>query len=626
MAKPIPFGKSLRYLSSRNFQIGRVGPSKGEGITLPANWLAISLISLAFFGVFFSSTMTKHDRMKLDVPSFYAYLPSIFIYNDIKLNYINKNPDFFADKIWYYTTNSNERVIKHTIGFSLFLSPFFLAGHLISLLTNSPSHGYTLIYQNALSIGIFLYLISGMFLLGNVLKKYFKENISAITLLILFFGTNLFWYTTFEGLMSHALVFFLVSLNIYLFLKYDETPKEKYLYLFSLFFGLMVLTRPILLVSILFFGALALSSNNGFKKLIQPKISSAKNFLISFFLFLTGILPQIIYWKISTGSWIFNPYNEEGFILWDPHFWSLIFGFRKGLFIYSPLLLLIIPGFVFMFYDKKNLLIALLLITSTSFYLISCWWVSSSGPSWGNRYLIDFFPFIAFPFSQGIQALISRKLFIKVFSSLVIALLLILNLFQTWQYKNGLIHFDDMTRESYMSGFLQTKQKENWGSLLRPFDWNRRLKGRSQIKYSKVHFSNIGNKEIINIRSSLGTYLLMNELKPYAIASQLSLPNKYADLNVVHIKGNMICIRAHNGNYFKIDEQNQKAITASAKQIEEATRFLIEFPDPYDNQVHLKEKNGDYLGIVNEFPYLLKAGFKTPSYLQTFRYYCFVKD
>ncbi|MCB0815419.1 MAG: hypothetical protein KDB87_19920, partial [Flavobacteriales bacterium] len=69
-------------------------------------------------------------------------------------------------------------------------------------------------------------------------------------------------------------------------------------------------------------------------------------------LVLGGLPPVLLllsYWKVYGGAWIFDSYQNpgEGLDLFYPHLHRFLFSFRKGWFIYTPLMLVAAAGLLF---------------------------------------------------------------------------------------------------------------------------------------------------------------------------------------------------------------------------------------------------------------------------------------
>src|SRR6218665_138410 len=233
-----------------------------------------SLYSIAFiFAFIFASSFYFHlwqkNRITLDAPSYYTYLPAVFVYGDLHLNYIDKDPAFFKDKIWYYRIDNGNKLIKHPMGISVALSPFFLAGHLLAKVSGSAADGYSMPYQNAVSIGVVIYLFIGLYYLRKILLQFFSDKIAALTLFATVIGTNLLWYSTFEGLMPHAISFAFWCISMYTFMQWLKTGRQQSIFIFALAFGMIVLIRPFSLVGIVFFLIYGSISMGGIKHFIE---------------------------------------------------------------------------------------------------------------------------------------------------------------------------------------------------------------------------------------------------------------------------------------------------------------------------------------------------------------------
>ena len=306
-------------------------------------FLAIFIIS-----VFFVFNIWKQNRITIDVPSYYTYLPSAIIYHDLKLNYIDKNPQFFSDKIWYYRLPNGNRLIKHSMGLSVALLPFFLAGHAVAPMFGFAQDGYSLPYQNAMSIGVIIYFLTGLYYLKKNLLRFFSDKAVALTFLSIVSGTNLLWYLTFEGLMTHGISFSLLCICIYAFFNWLDYGKHKHLVIFSIAFGIILLIRPLAITLLLYFLIYGLINKGGIANFIifcrqHFKIILAGSAIV--FLFLSF---QLSYWKFITGHWFFDAYIDEHFILDRPMASPFLFSFRKGWLVYTPIMIFSVIGFIFL--------------------------------------------------------------------------------------------------------------------------------------------------------------------------------------------------------------------------------------------------------------------------------------
>ena len=111
-------------------------------------------------------------------------------------------------------------------GPALFWSPFYILAHIILTLMQYPnSHtGVTPGHQAALSFAAVVYGSAALFLIFEVLKKYFTKNIALVSVLVLTCSTFGVWYWLYEYFMPHTVSLFLTTLFLYLWLRWRESP------------------------------------------------------------------------------------------------------------------------------------------------------------------------------------------------------------------------------------------------------------------------------------------------------------------------------------------------------------------------------------------------------------------
>lgn len=570
---------------------------------------SIALIFAFLLSIFFYYDLWDKNRVTLDAPSYYTYLPATIIHQDLKLNFIDKDPSFFKDKIWYYRIDEGTKLIKHPMGISVMLSPFFVAGHLCAKLRGSSQTGYSMPYQNAVSLGVLIYLFIGLYYLRKLLLQFFSEKITAVTLLCIGLGTNLLWYSSFEGLMPHAISFSLVCVALYGYYQWLNAGLRKHLLLFALAFALIVLVRPLAITMILYFLLHALISKGSFRSLFEFLKPQGKALLLSTFIFFFIVSLQLCYWKYITGQWIFDGYIDEHFVFSSPQMIPFLFSFRKGLFIYTPLMLFAVMGLVIAFKKNKAIFWATLLILSLSVFLLSSWWAWSYGICWGMRPMIDYYPILAIPMAMAFAFFFEKGGLRKMICSVVIVLLISLNLFQTWQYKNGLIHYDDMSKEAYFYGFFQTKSSSEWVDKLKPYNWERRTKGLPQLDFDQTYFEGLNPVDMIIIRAYNMQYLAANPKAQNAVAAfeKEVMENDNSLFHVERQNDGTVCLLNGNGLYLSVNAELQEVLTASVPVPGPTEKFWIEFPDENDNRILIKASNNKYLSAGNEFPFIITA-------------------
>ncbi|MEA3464278.1 MAG: hypothetical protein U9R14_04390, partial [Patescibacteria group bacterium] len=196
-----------------------------KGFNFKFSWGTILLLIVIIPVINLFLQMWEKDEGVIiwDIKSYYAYLPATIIYNDLSLEFMDEDPDFFGKWIWPIETPTGKRCIVTSMGLSFLYSPFFLTSHAYASLSSKyEANGYTVPYHVGLIFSAFFYFILGMYYLRKVLKRFFSENVTALTLFLVALGTNLFYYTTYEAPMAHCYSFALISIFFYFVIKWHD--------------------------------------------------------------------------------------------------------------------------------------------------------------------------------------------------------------------------------------------------------------------------------------------------------------------------------------------------------------------------------------------------------------------
>lgn len=392
--------------------------------------------------------------IKSDVKGYYAYLPALFINNDLKLDDVSVYENGNGYKIWFKNSPDGVRFIKYSIGTAAMYAPFFGLAHVYAGLTGYEQDGFSVPYSFALSFSSLFYLLFGMLFLRKALLFYFSETVVTITLLILFCGTNLFNYATFDACYSHAYSFSLISGFIYFTLQWLKTEKVKFAIGCGLVFGMFVLIRPIDVVFILFPLLIHVRTWSGFKERIAFIWRNKRGVILFILMMIVCFIPQFIYFKIISNNWLFYSYTDEKFFFGNPNWINAIFSFRNGWLIYSPLMVFALVGFFTLRKQISGWLLPLTVIFVLYVFVISswwCWWYVG----FGNRAFINLYPFLSFTLAGFIAFLWKKRWWLKIVFSIVLLTGISLSIFQTFQYSRGVIHWGYMSKKAYTDSFLR---------------------------------------------------------------------------------------------------------------------------------------------------------------------------
>ena len=415
----------------------------------------IAFYFIVLLSIYFIKWGNSEHPFLMDVDQYYSYLVAQFIHHDFTFH--------FPHHYWLVETPTQQYIPKVTMGLAFLYLPFFTIGNIIAHVCNYETLGYSAPYYWSIHIGSILYVLIGLWYCRKSLLLFFKEWIVALSLLFVIIGTNLFFYTYKESEMSHGLLFFLFSVFIYHVLKWRQTDKIKHVYYFSFIAGLVTLIRPTEILILLFPLLIYVSNFSQLKSRLIEIINLKWKLIFSLFIFFIPIIPQLIFWKTHTGQFLFFSYGtQEGFFFADPKFYSVLFGWRKGWFIYTPIMILSIIGLLLMFFKRKDLFFSVFIYFVLNLYLICCWWDWGYGGAFGMRALVQCYAFLIIPFAFFLNwslSKIKKNVLRFILGTITVIYCLFCsynNVFQTYLMNNSLMHWDSMTKEAYKYTFLTT--------------------------------------------------------------------------------------------------------------------------------------------------------------------------
>ena len=420
----------------------------------------ITLLVIAF-SLFFIQPSEKYKKpINGDLKGYYAYLPAIFIYNDLQYSFVEEVEEKYYPKSHFKEFRNNfkgKKVNKTFVGLSILIAPFFLLAHGMSALFGFETDGYSILYQWSVVIAIWFYLWMSLRLLIRVLK-YFGANSKQSLLLncLLIFGTNITYYVSFDFTVSHIYSLFLINSLIYYCIKFKENTSSKKIISASLIFGLLVIIRPTnLLAGLLIFTVF--NTKEDFQFLKENLLAKKNLIFIGASLVLVFLIP-IIFWYLQTEHYLVYSYGEEGFDFSKPEILNMLFSYKKGWLLYNPILIFAFAGWIISFKSKIEGKLALF-YTLLMVYIYSCWWIWTFGAGFGQRVFIEY----SFLYVLGGLFLI-QKLNVNIKRILLIPILLIigLNIVQAIQTYKGILPGGKVTSEIYWENFLSFKKKARY--------------------------------------------------------------------------------------------------------------------------------------------------------------------
>ncbi|MBA3705195.1 MAG: glycosyltransferase family 39 protein [Bacteroidetes bacterium] len=420
-----------------------------------------------------------NNVIKNDAVSYYAYLPATFIYNDISLNFLGK-PTSAGVEMWPEKAPNGKNVIKTSMGVAFFYSPLFFVAHMCAPLFDFESTGYSEIYHLLVGFTSSLYLFLGLLFLRKILLRYYSENTTSFTIVVITLGTNMLYYSTIETLNPHIISFFLINGFLLFIIQWHENQKIKYVITLGLIIGFMTLVRPLNILLILVFLFYNIYDRDSFRNKIVLISRHFFGLVIIPFSTVLIFLPQLIYWKMQTGYYFFNSYIGEQFYFFNPHILEGLFSFRKGWLIYTPVMVLFFVGLFFMNGALKKWRMAIIIFYIVITYILFSWWCWWYGGSFGLRAYIDFYGLFAIPIAALIhQSKSNKKLYCVLLS--FCGIFLFLNIAQTYQAKRNIIHYDSMTSQKYRAVFLKFGKETDYSNhLLQRPDYDKAKSGQDE--------------------------------------------------------------------------------------------------------------------------------------------------
>ncbi len=382
-----------------------------------------------------------------DSMGYYMYLPTTFIYHSHKaLDWLPEDKHFDYS-IHNYLRSLREGgewsakgflVNKYTYGVAAMELPFFVIAHIYEKLTGGEANGYSASYRYMLKTSSIVYGILGILLLYRVLTSFFDKDTATRTVLVLLMGTNLFWFVFFQAGMAHVPLFFLYTLLLYLTIRLHKQPTMMRFVLTGLCAGLITIIRPVDILCLLIPLLYQVYSKESFRAKLAFIKTNVKGVLSGCFAFILPLLPQILYWKMLTGSYVYYSYGEESFHWLLPKILEGIFSFSNGWLIYSPVMVFSLIG-IFLYRLQKPVIWIVLTLLPMYVYIIYCWHTPTYINGLGSRPMIHMYPLLAIPLGAFIKYFSKKGVAPKLVVSLFFFFFIALNISYSIQSSRGVL-------------------------------------------------------------------------------------------------------------------------------------------------------------------------------------------
>ncbi|MEO8761666.1 MAG: hypothetical protein ABI388_09565 [Bacteroidia bacterium] len=444
------------------------------------------------------------ETINADGIGYYEYLPSTIVYHDInrKAKPVKTNPEFYNRIIntKVYIDYKEYKLNKYPCGAAVLISPFFIYKYISFARVDNDVDAYSEPFQPTVFYAAIFYLFLGLFFFKKLLQLYDVNLLNIFFLqLLIALATSVTNYVYNEAAFSHVYSLFAVSGFLFFSKSYFSTKNINKFIWACVFLALIALIRNINIIIVFFIPFLAGSVANlkeGFLSLFKQPIKLG----IAILCMVAIVSIQCIFWYLETGEFIVYSYKDEGFNFLSPAFTDILFSYKKGLFVYTPIVFISLFGLVRLGYNRQYyLLITWLAGFLFINYILSSWWCWYYGGSYGLRAYIEFYPVFFLLFGLFINHL---NLWVKIPVVLISLLTIPVNIIQTYQYKEYILNWSEMNKKGYWEVFL--KQDDRYKGYLwkRNYDINKYYVAEKEVMVEKIVIPENTETSIMQINSN----------------------------------------------------------------------------------------------------------------------------
>jgi hypothetical protein len=387
------------------------------------------------------------ETIRSDAKGYYGYLQALFLRHDL-----GKEP--FQ---WEYVKRTpNGTLNKYFAGTAVTMAPWFAIGHALALTdASAPRNGLSEYEMKALFVGAWCYLLLGLLAMRALLRAMtVSAEVVAWVVLAFGLGSTLLQMAGFQPGWSHIHSFCAISIFLLLIHRLSIGADHRWSLAASALFGLIVLIRPVNGLVLL---AVPVVAGDQLPALLARLRSTPSIILGSLIACALVLSIQPLLWKLQTGNWLEYGYGGEGFLWNRPEVFKVLFGFRRGLFLWTPVILLSGLGTLLLWRWDRTRAAWLLLYWTANVYVISCWWIWYYGSGFGARVFVDHYPVLAIPMALLLQRTSGRT---WILARIFIVACIALHLFQLWQYHTHILHHECMDRAKYVWAFGRYADKD----------------------------------------------------------------------------------------------------------------------------------------------------------------------
>lgn len=454
-----------------------------------SRWTVLALF--AVLCVMRVASLTPNE-LSWDVFGYYLYLPATVIHHDPLLHdtawihEVMRTHEVSGTLYQLSTAPDNSTPIYFFLmGMALCYAPFFLLGHGIALITGAPADGFSAPYQVSVALGCMAYVLIGLVHLRRILLQWSGDGVAAATIAVIVLGTNYLQFATAKDLETANFLFCWMAVLVWNTLRWHAEQRRANLLWIAGSIALITLIKPSEIVCGIIPLAWGVYDRASLRAKARLLAKHGKDLLLAVGLGLCVLAPQLLYWKVMTGDLVHDSYKNPGvgLDLLRPHIGDVLFSFRKGWLIYTPVMAFALAGLVPLYRRRRPVFWAVMLYAAVAFYILASWSEWWYGASYSVRPMITLYVVLALPLALALEAIGKATLPVRALGIGTVTALVALNGFQLWQFRSWIIHPYRTTRPYYFAVFGRTAVPPGAEALLsldRSFDGSDRMGDPSQ--------------------------------------------------------------------------------------------------------------------------------------------------
>lgn len=395
---------------------------------------------------------------------YFAYMPAIIIHDDLltfertyEAREAQKGKPKPNDKVFVNEVQLPENHVlnKYTCGVAVMASPFFMIAHALADALGYEQNGFSKIYIFSFFVAGLFYVLWGLWLIRKILLHYFEEKEVLITLILFTLGTNLYYFSAFESVMAHSFLFFLYAQLMYSTMLLHEKGNWKSAFLIGLCAGAITAIRPTEIICLIIPFCYGIFDKTSFFEKINFLKTNLKYIALAICSFILAGLPQMIYWKLCTGHFLYYSYEKESFDFRHPRIIDGLFSFSNGWLAYSPIMILALIGVYFLAKSTKWKLVIVLFLP-LHIYIIYSWWCWNYINGIGSRPMVETYPLLALGMAAFWHKISDSRWLKYGFSAVgLVAIYLFTSL--VWQFNEGIVWPEYANKHFYWHMIGKTK-------------------------------------------------------------------------------------------------------------------------------------------------------------------------